>query len=96
MRLGDFSPVETAKLLAECSAVAGLHGAAFSNMVFAPPGLKVVEIFRAPNRPWYSRLAQASGHHHTGIFAGESPDDLASLAARIRLSLSTDDGRTSL
>ncbi len=88
VQLGDLSPAEAARTVSGARAIVGLHGAAFSNMVFAPSGLRVVEIFTKANYPWYSRLAQSCGHEHCALVVKEEPLDLHALARSIRSALS--------
>lgn len=47
VRLEDFSIAQTARLIAGASHVIAPHGAGLSNLVFATPGAKVLEIFGA-------------------------------------------------
>lgn len=89
VRLGELAPAEAARTVGNARAILGLHGAAFSNMVFAPSGLRVIEIFTKPNYPWYSRLSQACGHNHTAIVAGEDPGEIDALASTLRSALAT-------
>ena len=44
-RMDGLSVSEQARLFANAEAVVGVHGAALSNLLFATPGTKVVEIF---------------------------------------------------
>lgn len=87
VRVADLSPVESARLFGQARAVLGFHGAAFSNMVFCPPGAQMVEIFTAPNYPWYTRLAQSSGHRHAALTIANDPAAIPALAAALRAAL---------
>jgi capsular polysaccharide biosynthesis protein len=84
VRLDELTPAQTAKLFGEARAILGFHGAAFANMVFAPAGAQVIEIFVEPNYPWYARLAQSCGHTHAAIAIENSPAAIPQLAALLR------------
>lgn len=78
----DLDPPSQIATLRSARVLIGLHGAAFANMIFCPPGTQVIELLTARNFPWYSRLAQACGHHHVAVQVGPRPaslDDLAHL-----------------
>jgi len=75
----DLTPNQTAEIFGSARAIVGFHGAAFSNMIFCPPGVRVVEIFTEPNYPWYARLAQSCGHDHMAILVHEERSALAEL-----------------
>jgi len=63
--LEDMSPQEQIETLYDAGAVVGTHGAGLANMLFAPPGLEVVELF--PTRyvvPHYFFLSKSLGHRH--------------------------------
>ncbi len=63
----DLGAIDPAQVLTRCSSArifAGLHGAAFANMVFSPPGAKIIELMQRAFHPFYARLAQACGHEH--------------------------------
>ncbi len=66
-RLTDFESVELSRLNASAqialfqsaNVVAGPHGAGLTNVVFSPPGVKLVEFFPdTADRPQFSRLVQ--------------------------------------
>ncbi len=61
---GQRTPEETLLLCRRCAAFAGLHGAAFANLAFCPPGTRVLELYPEPNRAWYPTLSRICGHHH--------------------------------
>jgi len=56
---------EQVRLFSECACVTGPHGAAFSNMLWAPPGAIVFEIFdpTAVRRCYWS-MSKNLGHQH--------------------------------
>lgn len=56
---------EQVRVLSEAAVVVGPHGAAFTNILWSPPGLKVMEIFEpfAVRRCYWS-MCQALGHTH--------------------------------
>jgi capsular polysaccharide biosynthesis protein len=83
----DFStltPAQTIHLCAGASVLVGLHGAAFANMVFCPPGAKIIELMTTAFHPWYARLAQACGHRHIGVRLDESAESRAAALTAIR------------
>lgn len=62
---GRLSFDEQVQLFAEAACVAGPHGAAFTNILWSPPGLKVLEIFEPGSvRRCYWSMCQALGHRH--------------------------------
>ena len=65
---GQLSVAEQAQRLGAARWVAGPHGAALANMVFAPPGARVLEFFhpRHKNR-CYENLAAACGHRYASL-----------------------------
>ena len=77
--LRRLSPAGVAGACATAGAVVGLHGAGFANMVFCPPGTRVVEFQPEPVAPWFARLAAACGHHHLAVPV--TPDALPAAAA---------------
>lgn len=79
---GALTPAEAIETMAECTALAGLHGAAIANIALAPAGLRVLEVFSAPNHAWYPTISTLSGHHHSVLFADSAGPVLAALLAR--------------
>ncbi len=75
------APAAVRQTLAECVAFAGLHGAAFANLALAPRGLRVLEVFPAPNYAWYPAISLLKGHDHEILFASSSGNVLSRLAA---------------
>jgi capsular polysaccharide biosynthesis protein len=63
------SPAQVRATMAECAVFAGLHGAAFANLALAPAGLRVLEVFSAPNYAWYPAISTLRGHDHNVLFA---------------------------
>lgn len=59
VRMDGLSAGEQARLFAGAGAIAGVHGAALTNLLFASPGTKVVEIF-PPHTPEVSYFAAAT------------------------------------
>lgn len=60
-------------LFAECEAVVGAHGAGLSNVVFSPPGCKVVEIAPEdcePGRRFFENISTGAGHHFARVAGG--------------------------
>ena len=78
---------EGQRKLAAARVLVGLHGSAFTNMLFCAPGALVIEIFLEPGFPWYARLAQACGHRHVAIRAESDGSGAEALAAEIRRQL---------
>jgi len=72
MTLSHLSLAEQAALFAEAECVAGVHGAGLTNVIFAPPGLRVLEILPqmvASQTYWY--LCHAAGHRYSAMVAGD-------------------------
>jgi hypothetical protein len=61
-------PNETADLFSKANMIVGPHGAGFTNMIFSPPGLRVVEFMplSEPNL-CYWHLSECLGHQYTMI-----------------------------
>lgn len=72
---GRFSLREQVELFGRAEAIAGPHGAALTNCVFAPEGCKVLELF-APTcvRPMYYQLTTVVGQPYWYLAGGENPD----------------------
>lgn len=59
---------EQAKLLSSARAVVAPHGAALTNLVFAPPGTLLVELFHPEHKNrCYINLAAACGQHYASL-----------------------------
>ena len=50
-RTAGLTPAEQVELFKGCEAIIRLHGVGLSNMVFCPPGARVIELF-PPTRIW--------------------------------------------
>lgn len=62
---GILSFDEQVRLFSEAACIVGPHGAAFTNMLWSPPGLQVLEIFEpASVRRCYWSMCQTLGHRH--------------------------------
>lgn len=56
------------ELLSEAAVVVAPHGSGLANLVFAPAGTRVIEIFERRNvNQCFQRLSAVCGHHHEGI-----------------------------
>ncbi len=84
IELGQFNPATSIEFCGKTRAFVGFHGAAFSNLVFCPPGCHVVEILVSDEEMWYSRLSAICGHKHTCIRVADPNPDLNKLAEKIR------------
>jgi capsular polysaccharide biosynthesis protein len=62
------SPEDTAALFARAKLIVGPHGAGFTNMIFAPKGVHIVEFIsmEAPN-VCYWHMSEMIGNHHSMI-----------------------------
>ena len=59
---------QQAKLFSEAEFVVAPHGAGLTNMVFAPPGTRLLELFHPQHRnTCYSNLAATCGHHYQSL-----------------------------
>lgn len=67
------SVTEQAALFNRADVVVSPHGGALTNMVFANPGTKVVELFGRHVYPYYYGLATVCGHQYHAIL--ENPTD---------------------
>jgi Glycosyltransferase 61 len=65
---GRLTVAGQARLMSSARWVAGPHGAALTNIVFAPPGATLLELFHPEykNR-CYQNLAAACGHHYASL-----------------------------
>jgi capsular polysaccharide biosynthesis protein len=72
---GELSFAHQIELFSRAEAVAGPHGAALTNCVFAPPGCRVFELF-APTcvRPMYYQLSTVIGQSYWYLVGRENPD----------------------
>jgi capsular polysaccharide biosynthesis protein len=71
-------------LFSEARVIAGVHGAGLTNMVFAPPGARVFELYTPAYKITFMQLlALACGHHHEFVpcrVIGSGPDGNPMLA----------------
>jgi capsular polysaccharide biosynthesis protein len=81
VRFDALAPAEAAAACSRARLVVGLHGAALCNMVFCPPGARVLEVFLKPYYPWYSRLAQTCGLRHRALVLDERTDAPSQIVA---------------
>lgn len=79
--LGRLTPAKAAETCGGAAALAGLHGAAFANMVFCRPGTRVVEFLPELVAPWYARLAAVCGHRHLAVFTAADQQSQTEAAA---------------
>ncbi len=68
--LSGLSVAEQARLLAEAAVVIGPNGSAMTNLVFAPPSCRVIELFAPASVVVYSWMLSAhAGHDYTAIIS---------------------------
>lgn len=63
VHMEDLDLLQQAQLAGSCAVIAGIHGAGLANMIFAPPGNRVLELQQ--NMGWpsvYYRMANALGN----------------------------------
>ncbi|MFY9621708.1 MAG: glycosyltransferase family 61 protein [Pyrinomonadaceae bacterium] len=72
---GEFSFADQIELFSRAEAIAGPHGAALTNSVFAPAACKIFELF-APTcvRPMYYQLASVIGQSYWYLVGRENSD----------------------
>ena len=68
------SVAEQAKLFSTVDVLVSPHGGALTNMVFAKPGAKVVELFGRHVYPYYYGLASVCGHEYHTILENPAED----------------------
>lgn len=62
------SVAEQAEFLGSARCVVAPHGAALTNLVFAPPGARLLELFHPQHKnTCYVNLAAACGHHYASL-----------------------------
>lgn len=72
------------QLFSETSLLVAQHGAGLANLVFAPKGIQVVEIFDRTNvNQCFERLSVICGHFHEGVIF-DRDDDAASVIEKVR------------
>ncbi len=65
---------EQIELYRDAKVLAGPHGSAFTNMVWAPPGARIVEMIPSTfDVEYHEHLAASLGHHHTKIACDNGP-----------------------
>ncbi len=79
-RMEDLSFGAQAALFAQAQVVLGVHGAAFSNLIYSRD-CQVIEVFPGPASPEFRVLAAACGHRYRAI-CGDSYDRDANLILR--------------
>lgn len=71
----NLSLAEQIQLFSQAEAIAGPHGAGLTNIVFAPPGCKVFELFAETCvRPMYYQLADVIGQSYWYLVGTAFPD----------------------
>jgi capsular polysaccharide biosynthesis protein len=71
----NLSLAEQIQLFSQAEAIAGPHGAGLTNIVFAPPGCKVFELFAETCvRPMYYQLADVVGQSYWYLVGTAFPD----------------------
>jgi capsular polysaccharide biosynthesis protein len=64
----QFSVTEQARLFSRARCVVAPHGAGLTNLVFAPPGATMLELFHPAHKfPCYQHLAAACGHYYASL-----------------------------
>jgi hypothetical protein len=70
--LSGLTLAEQMALFASAECVAGVHGAGLANVIFSPPGLKILEILpQMVASPAYWYLCHAAGHHYHALVASD-------------------------
>lgn len=65
---------EQIELFRDAVVIAGPHGAAFTNMVWAPQGARILEMVPTTfNVAYYENLSASIGHHYTKILCPNGP-----------------------
>jgi len=62
------------QLFAEAAVVLGPHGAGFANLVFTPPGAKVLVLENSWNDTFVTDMAPAVGHDATSLLCSDCVD----------------------
>ena len=86
VELDEIPFAEQVEMFSECSELISIHGAALTNMIFMPPGGRIVELYPGGFtesdffNPCYKRLATVLSHEHTYVLSErkctEAPFDL--------------------
>ena len=65
---------EQIELYRDANVLVGPHGSAFTNMVWAQPGARIVEMIPSTfDVAYHEHLAASLGHHHTKIACANGP-----------------------
>lgn len=64
-------------LLAQTDVLVAAHGGALTNMIFACPGVKIVELFGSHVYPYYYSLANLCGHEYHALL--QTPEHIPNL-----------------
>ncbi|BBK32206.1 uncharacterized protein DUF563 [Stella humosa] len=84
---GQLSFAEQVRLFGQATAIFGTHGAAFTNLLFAPPTATVVELRVPAHLDVFAALARQAGQRYVAIAAEEIAESHAdSIHRDIRLS----------
>ncbi len=69
--LEDLAPTEQAKIFNTAKVIIGPHGSGFANLIFAKPGLKIIEIDHGTPEPrsFYKQMAAIMGCKYTPFYA---------------------------
>lgn len=104
VRLEDLSLADQIETLYDAEALVGVHGAGLTNMVFATPGLRVLEIFPSYFvAPHYYYLSESLGHSYA-VVNGQSDTlnvgrfniDVAAVSRRVEELLGRDKSRVAV
>lgn len=74
--------------MCKAQTIVGFHGAGLTNIIFARPGCRVIELFRPDYiEDCYARLLRSSGHDYTGITIdmGWTTREIESFLLRLKL-----------
>lgn len=91
---GKMTLREQVQTFGEASAILAPHGAACVNMIFAPPGARVIELLPVSyQHPMFEIIARLSGHRYSRICPPHDPQtkdmmvDLSSVKAALHVNL---------
>ena len=80
--------IQQIKLFSSASRLIGMHGAALSNVIWAPEGVDVCEIFASAYMPsCYSALTAIRGGHYTPVSYTPGPQNMIDPASMERLAI---------
>jgi len=84
----QLSVTEQAKLLSSAKCVVAPHGAALTNMIFAPPGALLLELFHPQHKNrCYVNLAAACGHRYASL-DGHAANDVGERRLKYAIDIS--------